>query len=50
MDVVMLLNGMELMAGVDESEAVVLKFATGALDRESLARWLAENQVSCSDD
>ena len=50
MEVVMLLNGMELVAGVDESEAVVLKIATGALDRESLARWLAEHQVSCSDD
>jgi len=43
--VVMLLNGVELLAGVDESEAVVLRIATGVLDRESLARWLAEHQV-----
>ena len=45
MDVVMLLNGVELVAGVDESEAIVLKIATGALHREGLARWLAEHQV-----
>lgn len=48
MEVLMLLNGMELMASVDESEAVVLKIATGALGRESLARWLAEHQVPSS--
>jgi death-on-curing protein len=45
MDVVMLLNGVELVAGVDESEAIVLQIATGALHREGLARWLAEHQV-----
>lgn len=50
MEVVMLLNGVELVAGVDESEAVVLKITTGALDRESLARWLAEHQVPSSGD
>ena len=48
MEVVMLLNGMELMASVDESEPVVLKIATGAFGRESLARWLTEHQVPSS--
>ncbi|CAK6693683.1 hypothetical protein MNNICLKF_01475 [Synechococcus sp. CBW1107] len=45
MEVVMVLNGVELVADVDESEAVVLMIATRVLDREGLARWLAEHQV-----
>ncbi|MEB3207546.1 MAG: Fic family protein [Synechococcus sp.] len=46
MEVVMVLNGVELVADVDESEAVVLRIATSVLDREGLARWLAKHQVS----
>ena len=42
----MVLNGVELVADVDESEAVVLRIATSVLDREGLARWLAKHQVS----
>lgn len=38
---------MELLAGVDESEAVVLSIATGVLDRQDLSRWLADHQSLC---
>jgi prophage maintenance system killer protein len=44
MEVVMVLNGLELMVSVNEAEAAVLKVATGSLDRDGLAQWLAQHQ------
>jgi death-on-curing protein len=47
MEVVMVLNGLELRADVDASEAVVLSVASGTMDRSALARWLTAHQCPC---
>jgi prophage maintenance system killer protein len=47
MEVVMVLNGLELRADVDASEAVVLAVASGTMDRSALARWLTAHQCPC---
>ena len=44
MEVVMVLNGFELLADVEALESVVLAVASGALDRAGLAGWLAVHQ------
>ncbi|MBM5807539.1 MAG: type II toxin-antitoxin system death-on-curing family toxin [Cyanobacteria bacterium M_surface_10_m2_179] len=48
MEVVMVLNGLELLVDVDQSESVVLRIATGGLDRQCLAEWLDAHQSSDS--
>jgi death-on-curing protein len=40
MEVMLLLNGIELEAGVDEQERVMLQLASGKTDREHLTAWL----------
>jgi prophage maintenance system killer protein len=37
------LNDLELTAGVDAAEAVVLAVASGAMDRETFTRWVMDN-------
>ena len=44
MEVVMVLNGLELRADVDGSEAVVLAVASGTMDCSGLALWLQAHQ------
>jgi death-on-curing protein len=41
MEVMLLLNGLELEAGVDEQERVMLQLASGKTDRDRLTAWLA---------
>jgi len=43
LEATLLLNGYELMASVDESEAVVLAVASGQMDRQALTLWVAEH-------
>jgi death-on-curing protein len=46
MELTLMLNGFELIASVDVSEATVLAVASGELDREGLTRWVSEHQQS----
>jgi death-on-curing protein len=50
MEVVMVLNGFELLADVEASESVVLAVASGALARAGLACWLAAHQCPLDSD
>lgn len=40
MEAFLVINGMEIVASVDEREATILALATGSLDREAFTRWL----------
>ena len=44
MEITLLLNGFELMAAVDESEAVILAVASGQMDRSAFTRWVQDHQ------
>jgi len=44
MEVTLLLNGLELIASVDASEAVVLAVASGQMNREAFIRWVDAHQ------
>lgn len=43
LELTLVLNGLELTAGVDAAEAAVLSVASGAMDRESFTRWVMDN-------
>ena len=45
MEVTLVLNGMELTASVDATEAAVLAVASGRLDRQALTEWVKDHQV-----
>jgi death-on-curing protein len=40
METFLVLNGWELVAGVDEQEQVILRLAAGALKRDEFAAWV----------
>ncbi len=42
MEVFLVLNGMEISAGVDDQERVILSVAASRMRREELAAWLSE--------
>jgi death-on-curing protein len=44
METTLVLNGVELTAGVDAAEAAVLAVASGQWDRDAFIRWVKENQ------
>jgi death-on-curing protein len=44
METTLVLNGVELTAGVDAAEAAVLAIASGQWDRDAFIRWVKENQ------
>ena len=46
MNVTLLLGGLDIEAGVDEQERVVLAVASSQWDRKELTEWLAEHVVS----
>jgi len=50
MEVFLLLNGYELMAGVDEQESVMLALAAGQMNRSELETWLQGKVVPRSRD
>jgi len=41
MEVFLVLNGVEVVASVDEQESVFLRLADGQISREQLTEWLA---------
>ena len=43
METFLVVNGYELDASVDEQEAVILKLASGKLDRDSFTNWVREH-------
>jgi death-on-curing protein len=45
MEIFLVLNGFELNAGVDESEATILSLAAGELTREQLVQWIGQHLV-----
>ncbi|MEA2165252.1 MAG: death on curing protein [Thermoanaerobaculia bacterium] len=48
LETVLLLNGHELAASVDEQERIVLSVARGELDREQFTAWVQQHVVSAS--
>lgn len=46
MEVFLMLNGLQVAAGVDEQEALILRLASGQLPREELTEWLRGHAVS----
>ncbi len=48
LEITLVLNGLELTAGVEAAEAVVVSVASGEINRESLTRWVMDNHRSVS--
>jgi len=46
MEVFLVLNGFEISASVDEQERIILKVASGELDRPGFSAWLRDHLVS----
>ncbi|HMB30304.1 MAG TPA: type II toxin-antitoxin system death-on-curing family toxin [Desulfohalobiaceae bacterium] len=40
METILILNGFEIEASIDEQEKIILELADGSLDREELTAWL----------
>jgi death-on-curing protein len=47
METMLTLNGLEISAGVEEQERVILDLAAGNLSRESFTDWLIRNVTAC---
>lgn len=45
MEVMLVLNGYEINAAVDEQEQVIIAVASGSLSRDDFARWVEEHVV-----
>ena len=43
METFLVLNGLEINAGVDEQEAVILRAAAGEMNREQLTEWVRQH-------
>jgi death-on-curing protein len=43
MEVLLVLNGYEIVASIDEQEKIILQVADGALTREQFTDWLKEH-------
>jgi death-on-curing protein len=48
MEMFLVLNGQELIAGVDEQERVIVRLAAGELSREEVAEWVRTRTSPCS--
>jgi len=46
LEITLVLNGLELTAGLETAEAVVVSVASGAMNRESFTRWVMDNHRS----
>jgi death on curing protein len=46
MEVLLLLNGMEIKAAVDEQEQVILTVASGEKERKSFVQWLQDHTIT----
>lgn len=40
MEIFLVMNGVEIIAAVDEQEAIILSVAAGSLDRDAFTQWL----------
>ena len=40
MEVFLVLNGYELLAGIDEAERIILRLASGDIERDQFTRWV----------
>ena len=45
LEVVLVLNGLELLAPVDEQEAIILRVASGDMDRKEFCSWVKRHIV-----
>jgi death-on-curing protein len=45
----LMLNGLEIVASVDEEEEIILRVAQGAIDRPFMADWLMTHTVPVTD-
>ena len=50
MELLLILNGLEVRASIDEQEATILSVASGASSREAFTAWLAEHVARTSTD
>jgi len=50
MEVMLLLNGFEIAADVDEQERTILAVAAGEMDREAFVSWLGDHLVAANPD
>ena len=46
MEFVLVLNGYELQSGVDETEEVILRLASGQMDRDKFVTWVQDHVVA----
>ena len=49
MEILLILNGSEVRAEVDEQEATILKVASGEMSRDEFTRWLRSHVVERKD-
>lgn len=50
MEVMLILNGLEIAADVEEQEQVILAVAAGEMEREAFGSWLASHLVPADDE
>jgi len=48
LEITLLLNGLELTAGIVAAEAAMLAVASGVMDRQAFTRWVAKNHQPLS--
>ena len=48
METFLMVNGFELNAGVDESEATILMLAAGEIERDDFTAWVVEHAIERS--
>jgi len=46
MEIFLALNGLEISASVDEQERIILRLASGELEREEFTSWLRQQTVA----
>ena len=49
MEVMLLLNGYEIVASVDDQEKAIINVASGTTSRDEFASWIEQRVVECPD-
>lgn len=49
MEVILLLNGHEIVASVDDQEEVIINVASGTMSHDKFASWIEQRVVECPD-
>lgn len=47
LETLLILNGWEINASVDEQEQVILAVASGTIGRQAFTDWLQQNTIAC---